>query len=94
MSETVGAVYSLSIKFLRLFKKFMISDYYLFPKWVCADKVFSYFEEINKFAPFTIYATGIKSTEEGDNYQDTIIGLIKYIDVGFSKHAALRAGVI
>ncbi|MAP34744.1 MAG: hypothetical protein CME75_02915 [Halomonas sp.] len=72
---------------LDLFYKFMTPEYYLFPKWVSAGKVLSHFEEMKKFAPFTIYATGSKTPEDLESYQAKIIALIKYIDVELSKHA-------
>ncbi|RBP76850.1 hypothetical protein DET64_10133 [Marinobacter nauticus] len=72
---------------LDLFYKFMTPEYYLFPKWVSAEKVVAHFEEMKKFAPFTIYATGSNTFEDIQSYQTKIIDFIKYLDVGLSKHA-------
>jgi len=72
---------------LDLFYKFMTPDYYLFPKWVSREKVIAHHKKMTKFAPFTVYATGTKPSEEIQRYQNEVIEFINYIDVELGKNA-------
>lgn len=72
---------------LDLFYKLMTPNYYLFPDWICREKIASHFELMQRFAPFTINTTGKKDTKEVEEYQNSTIALINYLDTGLRKHA-------
>jgi len=72
---------------LDLFYKLMTPNYYLFPDWVCREKIASHLKLMQCFAPFTINATGKKDIEKVQEYQNSTIALIDHLDTELRKHA-------
>lgn len=54
--------------------------YYLFPKWFDYSKVRDLYEEMTKYAPYTILSLRGKSLDEIKKYQDLIMSKIAYLD--------------
>ena len=65
---------------LSLFYKFQSSGNYLFPKWIDKTKVQEIFDEMMKFAPFTLYSTTNREKTEIQEYSEIIFSLISYLD--------------
>lgn len=65
---------------IEIFNKFMTPGYYLFPKWLEENTITGHFELMEKFAPFTIIATGKHDHDTIMEYQNSISQLVAKID--------------
>ena len=62
------------------FNKFSMGNYYLFPKWIDKKKISQHYDLMHKFMPFTASSIINKNDEEFQNYADSIVELIGYLD--------------
>lgn len=60
--------------------KLSSEKYYLFPKWFDYSKVRDLYDEMTKYAPFTVLSLRGKSLDEIKVYQDLIMSKIGYLD--------------
>lgn len=69
-----------------LFYKLSLPENYLIPKWIEPENLTMHCNQMKQFAPFTVLATGNKKDLVLD-YQNSMLELIKYIDVQLKKNA-------
>ena len=74
-----------TLKSKELLYKISTPDYYLFPDWLDPKAFTDFYEDVNRFAPFTVSSLNDKADEEIKTYQDLLLRKIGHLDEKLRK---------